>query len=91
MIGRGIFANPWVFETNPTPHTIEDKIKLAIKHLQLFDQTYGDTKNYNIMKKFFKSYINGFDGAAEFRDQLMQTKTALEATKLLHTQLTSNE
>lgn len=88
MIGRGIFANPWIFEKTPQTHTISDRIKLAIKHLTLFDKTYGKTKNYNIMKKFFKSYINNFDGAAEFRAQLMETKTALDAKRLLTKKLT---
>lgn len=88
MIGRGIFANPWVFEKEISIHTTSERIQLAIKHLTLFDKTYGDTKNYNIMKKFFKSYINNFDGAAEFRAKLMETKTALEAKLLLTKKLT---
>lgn len=87
MIGRGIFHNPWIFEKSPNSHSIQDKIKLAIKHLQLFDETYGQTKNYNIMKKFFKSYINGFDGASEFRAKLMETQTAQEAKVLLENSL----
>lgn len=87
MIGRGIFANPWVFEKTAKKHSVNDKINLAIKHLRLFDKTYGQTKNYNIMKKFFKSYINGFDGAAEFRATLMETQTALEAKILLKNHL----
>lgn len=83
MIGRGIFHDPWIFQKQPVPHTTSERIQLALKHLRLFDKTYGTTKNYNLMKKFFKSYINSFDGAAEFRAKLMETKTVAEAASLL--------
>ena len=76
MIGRGIFQNPWLFETKgpPKQHTPEEHIKLLKKHTKLYNETWADTGNFEVMKKFFKVYIKGFDGAKELREQLMHTK-----------------
>ena len=43
-----------------TPNEIpfEEKLKLLIEHVTLFDKTWGKTKNYSIMKKFYKIYIS---------------------------------
>jgi nifR3 family TIM-barrel protein len=78
MIGRGIFANPWVFEKtlNPTKHTKDEYLALLKQHLELFDKTWGKTKNFEMLKKFFKMYVKGFDGANELRQKLMLCKTA---------------
>lgn len=85
MVGRGIFANPWFFnhDVNPAEIKPKDKIALLIKHLQLFDKTYGKTKNFAIMKKFFKMYISGWNGAKILRIKLMETKAVKEALRVL--------
>ena len=38
----------------------------------------GGVKSFAIMKKHFKAYVNGFDGAKELRIKLMETKNAAE-------------
>lgn len=86
MIGRGIFQNVWLFNEKIDPQTItpEDKIKLLLKHLDLFKKTYGDKKHFALMKKFVKCYVNGFDGASAVREKMMETKTLdelIQATK----------
>lgn len=83
MIGRGIFANPWVFEKTARVHGKEEYLELLQKHLTLFEKTWGKTKNYQIMKKFFKMYINGFDGANLLRQQLMATANSYQAQNIL--------
>ncbi len=85
MIGRGIFSNPWVFEKNLNPNirAKKDYIQILLKHMNLFDETWGDTKNFAIMKKFFKMYINNFNGASVLRQELMNCKTSQEARKIL--------
>ena len=35
------------------------------------------------MKKHFKAYVNGFDGAKELRNKLMETETPKEALVIL--------
>lgn len=85
MVGRGIFANPWFFnpDVNPAEIKPKDKIALLKKHLKLFDKIYGKTKNFAIMKKFFKMYISGWDGAKILRAQLMEAKTVKGALRVL--------
>ncbi len=80
MIGRGIFNDPFLFaESSPwlVMPKIE-KIKLYRKHIELFDREWGRNKNQAVLKKFAKVYINGFDGAKELREKLMQANTSSE-------------
>jgi tRNA-dihydrouridine synthase len=62
--------------------SIKQKLSLLLKHVQLFENTWESSKNYNILKRFFKIYVHGFDGAAALRAQLMETKTATEAISI---------
>lgn len=52
--------------------TVEEKLRMTIFHTELFEKYLGDIKNFAIMKKHFKAYINGFDGAKELRGELME-------------------
>jgi len=85
MIGRGIFSNPWVFErtVGPQIHSKEKYIKILLKHLALHDQTWGDTKHFDTLKKFFKMYIKNFAGANELRQKLMECKNSSEVRTIL--------
>jgi tRNA-dihydrouridine synthase len=83
MIGRGVFANPWVFSKNSIDHTKNDYIDLLKKHIDLFEKTWGETKNFAIIKKFFKMYVKDFKGASELRVKLMDTKNFTEVRKLI--------
>ena len=82
MIGRGIFADPWVFCKTSKIHTRADYVKLLLRHIELFENTWADTKNFAIIKKFFKMYINNFRGAAKLREKLM-TAASFEEIKSL--------
>ena len=85
MIGRGVFNNPWIFNPDIDPNTLstETKVQKLIQHIQLFTQTWGQEKNFAVMKKCFKMYLNNFPGASEIRSQLMQCNTAEECIKIL--------
>jgi nifR3 family TIM-barrel protein len=74
MLGRAIFGKPWLFaEASPT---IEERLRVAIEHTKLFEKLLGDIKNFAIMKKHFKAYVEGFDGAKELRVKLMEAENA---------------
>lgn len=83
MLGRAIFGNPWLFSSY-TPTTSE-KLKVMVEHTKLFEKmlmhpaqggsAFGG-KNFAIMKKHYKAYANGFDGAKELRMKLMETENA---------------
>lgn len=89
MIGRGMIHNPWVFnsEINVENLTIQDRLTLLQKHIELFSTTWGNKKNFDLMKKFYKAYINGFDGAAEMRQELFMLKEPEETISKIQTLL----
>ncbi|MCR4334737.1 MAG: tRNA-dihydrouridine synthase [Patescibacteria group bacterium] len=81
MLGRAIFGNPWLFsEKKPTT---KEKLEVLIEHTKLFEKFLGETKNFSVMKKHFKAYINGFSGASELRTKLMETNNAKEVEKII--------
>lgn len=85
MIGRGVFADPYIFNPNETifDKTPKEKIKLMRKHVMLYKEAWGDKKNYSELKRFYKIYINGFPGAAKLRDKLMKTNGYEEVLELI--------
>ena len=85
MIGRGIFGNPLVF-TGATQETITTELQLTllIEHTETF-ATLLPMKNFSSMKKHFKAYIQGFDGAKELRTELMEKGNSAEETVALLT------
>lgn len=74
MIGRGVFHNPWIFNPKIDIESItpSDKLSLLLKHIDLFQETWGDQKNIDILKKFFKVYVNGIPAASDLRARLVQ-------------------
>jgi tRNA-dihydrouridine synthase len=80
MIGRGIFDNPYLFAGNITlsDKTPQEKMQLLLDHMHLWQTTWGDTKHFPTLRKFFKVYANGFPGAQDLRIQLMETQNPQE-------------
>ena len=76
MLGRAIFGNPWLF-TGKVP-TLEEKLKVMIEHTKLFEKVLSPHKNFALMKKHYKAYVNNFDGAKELRVKLMEAENATE-------------
>lgn len=85
MIGRGIFDNPYLFSgtTTLSEKSPEEKLHLLLEHMRLWQDTWGNTKHFPILRKFFKVYANGFPGAQELRMQLMETQTPEETEHLV--------
>src|SRR3989344_3560941 len=79
MLGRAIYGNPWLFAERTDVPTREERIAALIEHLTLFEELLGGTTSYATMKKHFKAYISGWDGAKELRVQLMNTNRTQEA------------
>lgn len=86
MIGRGIFHDPYVFaEHSPWAEmTKEQKFDLYRKHVDLFASTWENAERRLVtLNKFCKIYIEGFPGAKELREQLMNTASIPELRALL--------
>jgi len=86
MVGRGIFGNPWFFKglekidageskNLNTEISLQEKLLALIEHAELFEKYIGH-KNFAVMKKHFKAYVEGFDGAKELRTKLMEAEKA---------------
>jgi nifR3 family TIM-barrel protein len=87
MIGRGIFKNPWIFNSLSTSLSLRrdkaDYINVLFRHLEI-DESKNDPRSFEPMKKFFKMYINNFKGANALRKKLMETKDYKEAKNILN-------
>ncbi len=85
MIGRGIFGAPWFFDRdNVAAPNLKEKFKILIEHTYEYEKNLGDIKSFSIMKKHYKAYINGFDGAKELREKMMEANSASEVENTLN-------
>jgi tRNA-dihydrouridine synthase len=83
MIGRGMFGNPWVFAGRKQGETpLQDSLE-ALMELAYEFEKLTPAKNFSILKKHIKAFVIGFDGAAEFRAQLMQADSAASLERLI--------
>ena len=58
--------------------SLNERLRVMLEHTYLFEELFAGIKNFDIMKKHYKAYVNGFDGAKELRVRLMTCKTAQE-------------
>jgi tRNA-dihydrouridine synthase len=85
MLGRAVFGNPWLFNktTQISDVPLATRLEVMIEHTRLFEEMFRDLKNFSIMKKHYKAYVNGFDGAKELRITLMEAESADEVESLV--------
>ena len=75
MLGRAIFGNPWLF-AGPKEIDAKTKLTVLVEHTKLFEELLGDTRSFSLMKKHYKAYVTGWDGAKELRMELMEAENA---------------
>lgn len=83
MIGRGIFHNPWLFMNDGFEPEIDERIQMLWDHASLFKKTWGDNKNFNQLRRFFKIYASNFSDASPLRSALMQSRDLEHVRELL--------
>lgn len=86
MIGRGVFKNPYAFETEPKEHSSKELLDLFRLHLDLFDHysiKEEEPRLFKPLRRFFKIYVRGIRGASDLRVQLMETESTDQARALL--------
>ncbi len=77
MIGRGVFGNPWVFTRDSGANkSVRERLAMMVAHTEEFERLFAGMKNFAIMKKHYKAYAMGFDGASALRAQLMAADDA---------------
>ena len=91
MLGRAMFGRPWLFakgallnqQTSLESPELRRRLEIAVEHAKLFEELLGGTKSFALMKKHFKAYVEGFDGAKELRTKLMETQNAAEVEEIV--------
>ena len=80
MLGRAIFGNPWLFDERRDLADIPPaaKLRALLEHTRLFEELLGDIKSLDTMKKHYKSYLKGFDGAKALFLQLVEARDVSE-------------
>jgi len=73
MIGRGIFGNPWLFNSTVKKEdlAVSEILDVLLEHTALFIELFSQLKPLELMKKHFKAYVNGFEGASPLRVRMM--------------------
>lgn len=82
MIGRGVFGNPWVFRKDGYVPSFEEKLKVMIEHTYLFEKLLIGRKRFDLMKKHYRAYVSGFDGANALRIKFMSAKNGKEVEEI---------
>jgi tRNA-dihydrouridine synthase len=63
--------------------TIPERLRVMVEHTKLFEELLSH-KNFAIMKKHHKAYVNGFLGAKELRTELMEADSAGEVEAIVN-------
>jgi len=76
-----------IITTDTTDSTIEyitltERLQVMVEHTYLFTELLP-FKNFSVMKKHFKAYVNGFPGAAELRTSLMELESGAEVESVV--------
>ncbi len=85
MLGRAIFGNPWLFNTAVESEKlpVKERLRVMLEHTDLFEELLS-FKNFALMKKHYKAYVNHFDGAKELRATLMEVGSGAEAREVVN-------
>ncbi|WP_026960857.1 tRNA dihydrouridine synthase DusB [Alicyclobacillus herbarius] len=84
MIGRAALGNPWIFREvthflrtgeKLAPPSVEERIEVAIRHLELLVEYKGENIGVKEMRKHAAWYIKGLPGCAEMRNVINQQTT----------------
>lgn len=63
--------------------TLPERLRVLVEHSYLFCELLP-FKNFSVMKKHYKAYVNGFPGAAELRAELMEQNSPSEVEAVVH-------
>ncbi|MEK7669575.1 MAG: tRNA-dihydrouridine synthase [Patescibacteria group bacterium] len=96
MFGRAILGRPWLFSNSRELENKEDFevirkiLEILVEHTKLFEDLVlpkppiGQGKNFAVMKKHFKAYVNGFNGSKELRIKLMNAENTNEVERIVN-------
>ncbi len=83
MVGRGALGNPWVFRPEGMPATIEARLPVIRRYLELAREHLDSERLLFRIKNHTCRYFNGIHGAAEIRKQIIDSPSLEEVDNLL--------
>ncbi len=96
MVGRGIFENMFLFaavrdasggresaQREFARLPLAEKIAFFQCHLLLHRETWGPGRGFDVLKKFAKTYLRAFEGAAKLVEAVMRTRAHEAALAVL--------
>ena len=99
MVGRAACGRPWVFSQindflsagiEPVEPTLQERIKVCLRHLEYTVDVFGETKGMFIMRQQVSLYIKGFENASELRKMIF-TMNDYEQVKEILQRLANGE
>jgi tRNA-dihydrouridine synthase len=63
--------------------SLEERLRVLVEHTKTFEEILS-FKNFSVMKKHYKAYVNGFHGAAQLRAKLMESNSSEEVEAIVH-------
>jgi len=83
MVGRAILRNLYVFQPKILALPPLEKLDMLLSHVMLFEQTWGRTRNFQNLKKYFRTYVSNIPNALPLRVALMKTSSVVEVKQLI--------
>ena len=91
MVGRGSLGNPWIFRrikqalaNNPIEEIMPaERYAMALRHLALVRERYGEKNAAKIMRKHVAWYAKGQHNATEVRDRIFRAKSTMELEQIV--------
>jgi len=83
MLGRAIFGNPWLFSGRRIEEVPLQERLAALVLLAKYFEELTPPKHFAILKKHFKAFVSGFDGAAELRVRLMEAENSDAVARII--------
>jgi len=75
-------SHPEILNEEKEVVTLEERLRVMVEHTRLFEELLPH-KNFATMKKHYKAYVNGFDGAKELRVKLMEAENAQNVAEIV--------
>ncbi|HHL34054.1 MAG TPA: tRNA dihydrouridine synthase DusB [Desulfobulbaceae bacterium] len=84
MIGRGALGNPWVFSPHGRPDTLQGRLPVIRRHLELAESYLDVEKMLFRLKNHVGRYLSGLAGASIIRAEIMQQKSFAELSSFFN-------
>lgn len=80
MLGRAIYANPWLFNRQVDPGSIrlEDRFEVMLEHAHMYEAVFQGEKNFALMRKHLLCHAAGFYGCKDLRQRLESIECAAD-------------